>query len=111
MKIIYKEDSSNFIPKEDYDAIFTCPPYYNVEIYTDKGIENLSYDKFSYSWEQVVKNCKGKYFAFIINEKYKKDMLNIVLSKYNSFNEVSLGSNCTLPTYGNKHLEYLLICN
>lgn len=31
--IIYNNDASEFIPKEDYEAIFTCPPYFNTEIF------------------------------------------------------------------------------
>ena len=31
--IIYNNDASEFLPKEDYEAIFTCPPYFNTEIF------------------------------------------------------------------------------
>jgi len=30
-----KSDSSKFTPKQNYDLIFTCPPYYQVEDYLD----------------------------------------------------------------------------
>lgn len=30
-----KSDSSKFVPKQKYDLIFTCPPYYKVEKYID----------------------------------------------------------------------------
>jgi hypothetical protein len=30
-----KSDSSKFIPKQKYDLVFTCPPYYKVEKYID----------------------------------------------------------------------------
>ena len=38
----YNTDSIGFIPDEPYDSIFTCPPYYNIEIY-DKKIDYESY--------------------------------------------------------------------
>lgn len=67
----------------DMDFVFTCPPYYNREIYSDKGIENKSYKEFLYWWKQLVinnvvnkKNCRG--IAYIINNKYKEDMNNII---------------------------------
>lgn len=30
---IYNNDASVFIPTEDYEAIFTCPPYFNTEVF------------------------------------------------------------------------------
>jgi DNA modification methylase len=30
-----KSDSSKFVPKQNYDLIFSCPPYYKVEKYID----------------------------------------------------------------------------
>jgi hypothetical protein len=49
-----KSDSSDFIPEDKYDLVFTCPPYYKVEKYLDydgnppKGELNdmSSYEKF-----------------------------------------------------------------
>lgn len=31
--VTYNKDCRTFIPTEDFEAIFTCPPYYNVEVY------------------------------------------------------------------------------
>jgi hypothetical protein len=31
----FKSDTSKFTPKQNYDLIFTCPPYYKVEEYLD----------------------------------------------------------------------------
>ena len=49
-----KADSSKFIPKQKYDLMFSCPPYYQVEEYIDYDgvipdgeLNNLpTYDKF-----------------------------------------------------------------
>jgi DNA modification methylase len=56
------------------DCLFTCPPYWNTEIYTDKGAENLSYKKFLNWWKTVIKKSNCKIVAYQINQKYKDDM-------------------------------------
>ncbi len=33
-----------------FDAVITCPPYGNLEIYSDKGAENLSDENFILWW-------------------------------------------------------------
>lgn len=41
---IYNNDASTFIPKEDFEAIFTCPPYFNTEVFPcGKFEDNQSY--------------------------------------------------------------------
>ncbi len=65
-----------------HDAVFTCPPYWNAELYTDSGAENLSYPDFLDWWERVILNATGvntKYFAYQINQKCKADMNEILL--------------------------------
>lgn len=77
--IFYNKDAAIFTPQEDYEAVFTCPPYHNVEIYSENGAENLSYEDFIIWWHKVImcscinkQSCK--YFAFVINQTYEKDM-------------------------------------
>lgn len=85
-KCFYNEDSSLFIPNHIYDAVFTCPPYYTTEIYNNElNSTNLYPDYFDWLniwWKKSVQNslinCK-KYFAYVINDKYKNDMNNICL--------------------------------
>ena len=36
----YNNDANNFIPNIDFDAMFVCPPYYNIEEYECKSFEN-----------------------------------------------------------------------
>lgn len=73
--IFYNEDSSKFTAAEEYEAVFTCPPYYNIEKYNNKSFK----DKEDYKtwWDNTVKCClkEGvKYFAYIINHTHY-DML------------------------------------
>lgn len=75
-------DSASISISGDFDAVITCPPYHNVEHYSDIGIENSSYDEFLDWWKQVVMNsktnCHVRYFCFQINQKYRADMIDIV---------------------------------
>lgn len=55
-------DSTNIktlLPKNRYDLVFSCPPYYNLEVYSDKK-EDLSnkatYEDFLASYNQIIKN-------------------------------------------------------
>lgn len=73
------EDSSKYINVNNFDCTFTCPPYWNTEIYTDKGAENLSYDEFLIWWKHIILNSNTKIFAYQINQKYKDDMNKILL--------------------------------
>ena len=40
----YNKDAYDFIPEENYDSMFTCPPYYNLEHYECGDFE--TYDDF-----------------------------------------------------------------
>ena len=72
-------DSANMIMPAQYDTVITCPPYYNLERYSDQGCENLSYKDFLSWWDKVVANCSNaKLFCFQINQKYKACMQQIV---------------------------------
>ena len=80
-KYFYTNDSALFTPQESYEAIFTCPPYFNIEKYTNIGSENYSYPDFLNWWQQtVIKStaCPScKYFCFIMNSTYLIDMQKI----------------------------------
>ena len=74
-------DSSVLRADDGYDAVITCPPYYDVEHYSDIGAENLSYSDFLNWWDNVVTNSvtnSTRYFCFQINCKYRDDMIRIV---------------------------------
>lgn len=73
------DDSRKVIPAENTDAVITCPPYFNIERYSESGIENNGYSGFLADWKKIVGNCQNvKYFCFQINQRYKKDMAAIV---------------------------------
>lgn len=61
----------------DFDMLFTSPPYFDAEIYSDKGAENLSYDEYLDWWRTLATNAYNnniKTFAFQITPKYGEDL-------------------------------------
>lgn len=59
------------------DAVITCPPYHDTEIYSEIGAENLSYADFIAWWQHVVDNAmclSPKYFMYQISGRYVDDM-------------------------------------
>lgn len=65
-----------------HDAVITCPPYGNLEIYTESGAENLRDSEFLSWWSQVVDMSVGKdtrIFAFQINEPWREKMMDVAL--------------------------------
>lgn len=69
--LMHTNDSAKQDVEHDVDAIITCPPYMDVEIYTDKGAEHYDKDKFTAWWEDVVAKCSvtnAKVFAVQTNQ-------------------------------------------
>jgi len=55
-------DSKNICSLTDSvqaDMMFSCPPYYNLEIYSDDAndISNMSYDDFLFSYRKIISEC------------------------------------------------------
>lgn len=58
--------------------LFTCPPYHDSEIYSEDGIENLSYQGFLDWWSDLAKTAFDsgvETFAYQITPDYGDDML------------------------------------
>lgn len=80
--IFYNNDANNFVPNYEFDAMFTCPPYYNIEEYECKNFENIEeYDQFIDNLFNVFYNKKScKIFGLVIREdlldyKYKNQCI------------------------------------
>jgi len=121
-KIFYNKDSSQFIPNQKYDAVFTCPPYYNTEEYNNKNTSSILYNNYvdwlNKWWRASVKNSLincNKYFSFVINNKYKYDMVKICKEENLKYTkEIKLGSINNLNHFqrSSKNIfkgEYLII--
>jgi hypothetical protein len=105
---IYNNDASNFIPNEDYEAMFTCPPYFNLEVYPCGEFE---------TYEQYSKLIDGIFDAFYSKPSCK--VLGIVIREDclpDKYRELSLVPKCLTVNRKNylsnstkKNKEYLYI--
>ena len=100
-KTFYNQPAEELIPNESYDAVFTCPPYYDLEIYSGEDTSTSKYKSYdswlNEWWRKVIQNClvsSPKYFSFVINNKYKKDMQDICIQEGLTFlEEIPVGKN------------------
>jgi len=69
--VFYNRDSSKFTPSDDYEAVFTCPPYYNTEIYNYKQFKDLE-DYIQWWKNSLVCAIKPsvRTVAYVINHIY-----------------------------------------
>lgn len=67
-----------------YDAIFTCPPYWNTEIYTEEGIENLDYTNYKAKLVAIIRKWitpSVKVVGIQLNEKFE-DIISEISKDY-----------------------------
>lgn len=77
-KAFYNQDCTKFTPPDSYESIFTCPPYYNTEIYQNKQFKDMN--DYKMFWTQLIKcsiKSSVKYFAYVINHEYQDLTQNI----------------------------------
>lgn len=62
------------------DMLFSCPPYFNLEVYSDKpaDISNMDYDKFIEKYQRIITNSvkllnDNSFAVFVVGEVRKKD--------------------------------------
>jgi len=89
----YNNDCTTFTPQEDYDCIFTCPPYYNTEIYNQPPFETtLDYHKFLHNmFNACIKPCVN-IIGIVINDKYKEAVEKNIPEDFRLRKEIQLGS-------------------
>jgi len=78
---VYTHDCSVFVPDDIFDCVFTCPPYFNTEVYT---VPFESFEQYMVWWESTIKriNREGvRLFGLVINQEYKIALVD-VLKKY-----------------------------
>ena len=59
------DDSFNvdkYVDNESVDMIFTCPPYFDLEIYSDKenDLSNMTFDEFKLVYSEILRKCFKK---------------------------------------------------
>lgn len=78
----------------NYDLVFSCPPYMNLEVYSDlpDDLSNMNDIKFIEKYEAIIKNTcekliKGGYAVFVVGdlrdkEGYQKDFTGITKNAF-----------------------------
>ena len=73
--IFYNNDANLFMPEQNFDSMFTCPPYFNLEHYECGDFNNIEeYNNFINRLFNIFYNKKScKYFGLVIREDYLED--------------------------------------
>ena len=80
--VLHVGDSATCSVESAPDAIITCPPYADVEVYTERGAENLGADAFFAWWRQVVARCTetpARVFAVQTNQACRQVFLGAMV--------------------------------
>ena len=89
--ITYNNDCQFFTPSEQFEAIFTCPPYYNLEHYECGDFKNIQeFNIFLDNIFNIFYNSSAHIFGLVIREDLinthvnynKKILLNVASAKH-----------------------------
>ena len=65
---------------DTYDLVFTCPPYADLEVYSDlpQDLSNMNYKDFNDAYASIIKKSASKlkdggYYAIVVGEIRRKD--------------------------------------
>ena len=92
-------DIKTLLPDLEADLVFSCPPYADLEVYSDdpRDISNLSYSKFNKSYSEIIsKTCgllkKDSFACFVVGEVRDKDghYYNFVADTIEAFRKAGL---------------------
>lgn len=80
-KIVYNNDCTKFTPPENYDAVFTCPPYGNKEIYSTGEYKEQEYTAMIDNMikQAFIDKKSAKIIGIIICHDYKALIENILI--------------------------------
>lgn len=77
------DDSANidrYIKDESCDLIFTCPPYFDLEVYSDKpnDLSNMTWEDFCIAYQHIISECEKKlknnrFAIFVVGDIRDKD--------------------------------------
>lgn len=67
-------------PNEHFDMAFTCPPYHDLEVYSDdsRDLSNMSYDSFLIKYQSIIKKTSDKlkpnsFFVLVVGDLRDKN--------------------------------------
>lgn len=79
-KKVFCFDAYKEAPNDYYDTVFTCPPYYNTEVYHDNAIQKSYTDWLDEDWRSAIRlsiKPTVKLFAFIVIDRMAMDLKQI----------------------------------
>lgn len=88
----YNQDAAFFTPTEEYDTVFTCPPYYNTELYSSAFASLEEYNEFLISMLQSAITDKVQTVAITINKPYADMVIHAMPLKWALSKRILLGS-------------------
>lgn len=107
--ITYNNDATTFIPTENYDAIFTCPPYYNIEEYSCGKFNSI--DDYNKLIDNIFNCFYDKESCKILGIVIREDLLANKFNNYNTKICLSRKSSSHLNKGNKLYKEYLFIYN
>jgi hypothetical protein len=101
--ILYNNDCTNFTPGENYDAIFTCPPYFNKEIYEDSYPTLNDYKEFIGSMLEHAIKDNVNLIGIVINHTYGNIINEQMPDNFIEIERHSLGSTSMVNHFNHKN--------
>lgn len=78
MPIWYQGDStmlSDIVGKVTFDFVFSCPPYFDLEVYSDDpdDLSKMTWEDFGHAYRRIIKQCSerladNRFAAFVIGD-------------------------------------------
>ena len=94
---------------DKYDLIFTCPPYHDLEIYSDNSndLSNMSWDEFLTKYKSIIQKSYDKlkdnrFFIIVVTEiRDRMTTGNYKIGKYKGFvpSTISIAEECGFHYY------------
>ena len=94
---------------DKYDLIFTCPPYHDLEIYSDNpnDLSNMSWDEFLTKYKSIIQKSYDKlkdnrFFIIVVTEiRDRMTTGNYKIGKYKGFvpSTISIAEECGFGYY------------
>lgn len=86
-KTFSTNDAASYTPDEYFDAVFTCPPYFDVEDYNfEKDSSKIfpNYEEWlDIWWRKVIQNSKkvAPIFAYVVSSDFVEDMNRVLIEE------------------------------
>lgn len=85
-KVMYQNDCTSFTPTQTYQSVFTCPPYFNKEIYSS-GFSNMD-DYKNFLEKMILKSFIEKHSATIMGTVICHDYVDLLQYTINKYAKV-----------------------